>query len=167
MYPYHWFIPLRQPTDLIINEAMLQRYLSQCNATMKAFLTSQSHPSLPDGNCLFHLLCKQMTGDHQHKHAELRELHEVHLSQTHSLLEEAGALATVPWRNTLPRQLNYRIVWQSCWDQSWCFTVPKASACSHWPTHCEEVYMNSVSYISFSLSWSTRISSHSQSHSMK
>ena len=73
MYPYHWLILLQQPTDLIINEAMLQRYLGQCSATMKAFLTSQSHP-LPDGNCLFHLLCKQMTGDHQQKLAELREL---------------------------------------------------------------------------------------------
>lgn len=49
---------------------------SQANATMKAFLTAhgrQLDPSLPDGNCLFRSLCKQMTGDPT-KHAELREL---------------------------------------------------------------------------------------------
>ena len=47
----------------------------QANATMKAFLTAHGRwldPSLPDCNCLFHSLCKQMTGDPT-KHAELRE----------------------------------------------------------------------------------------------
>ena len=48
----------------------------QANATMKAFLTAHGRQldcSLPDGNCLFRSLCKQMTGDPT-KHAELREL---------------------------------------------------------------------------------------------
>lgn len=43
---------------------------------MKAFLTAhgrQLDPALPDGNCLFRALSKQMTGDPS-KHAELREI---------------------------------------------------------------------------------------------
>lgn len=43
---------------------------------MKAFLTAhgrQLDPALPDGNCLFRALSKQMIGDPS-KHAELREI---------------------------------------------------------------------------------------------
>ena len=44
--------------------------------TMKAFLTAhgrQLDPALPDGNCLFRALSKQMTGDPS-RHAELRQI---------------------------------------------------------------------------------------------
>ena len=45
-------------------------------AQMRAFLTAhgrQLDPALPDGNCLFHALSKQMTGDPA-RHPELREI---------------------------------------------------------------------------------------------
>ena len=52
-------------------------------ATMKAFLSAhgrQIDPAPPDGNCLFHSLSKQITGDPS-KHAELRELLKNFISQ--------------------------------------------------------------------------------------
>lgn len=50
----------------------------KCETTvhMKAFLTAHDRridPALPDGNCLFRALSKQMTGDPS-KHAELRSI---------------------------------------------------------------------------------------------
>ena len=68
LYIHEW-----EPTDPSM-EPCCKRI--QANATMKAFLTAhgrQLDSSLPDGNCLFCSLCKQMTGDPT-KHAELREL---------------------------------------------------------------------------------------------
>ena len=71
--------------------------------TMKAFLTAhgrQLDPALPDGNCLFRALSKQMTGGMQNYG---RSSYASFLKMI-MCLEEDGPLTTAQLRITLPRE---------------------------------------------------------------
>ena len=76
-----------------------------CETTvqMKAFLTAhdwQIDPALPDGNCLFRALSKQMTGDPS-KHAELRNILTTFIGMNPHFLEQVGPSQTVHFKNIL------------------------------------------------------------------
>jgi len=122
----------------------------QANATMKAFLTAHGRQldcSLPDGNCLFRSLCKQMTGDPT-KHAKLRELLIKFISQNSQVFGKGWTIGNCPLKEHLG----------------------KVAKLGQFGSHAEIKAAASECFIHFLqpvLTWPTQIASHYPSRGMK
>ena len=79
--------------------------LNRKTTDMVSFLAAhgrQLDPALPDGNCLFRSLAKQLTGDPS-KHVQLRETLTKFIAQNPQVFTTGWLRETAPWKSILKK----------------------------------------------------------------